>query len=202
MIKDKRLNSLAMIISFFGSPFVVLAAMLTFLAWHYKEGVAQFYVYLFVVLIFVLIIPIAYILENMKDVKVIDLHFEKKEEREKVLLMTTLSVLIGYLMLTFIGMPKPLLLIQMVGIINLVIISIITFKMKLSIHLAVYTIATTLVVFFLGTSYLWLYLLLLPLGWARVYRDKHSLFEIFMGIFISLVVTSAVIEAFQALDRI
>ena len=202
MKKNKKLNTLALIISLFGSPFIVIATMFSFLAWHYKEGVAQFYTYLIVVIMFVLIIPIAYMLENIKDIKMIDLHLEKKEDREKVLFITTLSVLIGYFMLSFIGMPKPLLLIELVGIINLVIISIITFKMKLSIHLAVLTIAATLVVFFLGISYLWLYLLLLPLGWARVYRDKHSLSEMLMGIFISLVVTSVVIEIFLSMNNL
>ena len=186
-----------MIISFFGSPFIVLAAMFSALAWHYKEGVLQFYSYLMVTAIFVLLIPIAYLIESVESVKFIDLHLTNKEDRERVLLVTALSVLIGYFMLSFIGMPRPLLLIELVGIVNLVIIAIITFKMKLSIHLAVLTIASTLVVYFLGYQYLWLYLLLIPLGWARYYREKHDLSEIFAGIFLSFLVTIFIIETFM-----
>lgn len=188
-----------MIISFFGSPFIVLSAMFSALAWHYKEGVLQFYSYLMVTAIFVLIVPIAYLIENVKSVKFIDLHLEKREDREKVLFITMVSVLIGYFMLSFIGMPRPLLLIELVGLVNLIIIAFITFKMKLSIHLAVLTIASTLVVYFLGYQYLWLYTLLIPLGWARYYREKHSLLEVFTGILISFLVTILVIETFMAL---
>jgi len=202
MNNKKIFNNIALIISFFGSPFIVLATMLSVLAWHYKEGVLQFHSYIFITTIFVLVIPIAYMIENIEGLKFIDLHLVNKKDREKVLLVTTMSVLIGYLMLSFIGMPKPLLLIELVGIINLLIISAITFKMKLSIHLAVSTIAATLVVFFLGVQYAWLYFLLLPLGWARVYREKHSLPEILMGVFISLIVTTFVIGIFIVLKKV
>lgn len=185
-----------MAISFLGSPFIVIASMLIFLAWHYKDGVLQFYSYLLVTAIFVLIIPIAYMVENIKDLKFIDLHLTRKEDREKVLLVTAFSVLVGYLMLSFIGMPKPLLLVELVVLVNLIVITILTFRMKLSIHLAVLTIVATLVVFFLGNSYLWLYLLILPLGWSRYYREKHSFPEIFAGTFLSFFVTLVIIAMF------
>lgn len=195
-VKNRFLNNIALSISFVGSPFIVIASMLIFLAWHYKDGVLQFYSYLVVTAIFVLIIPIAYMVENIKDLKFIDLHLTRKEDREKVLLVTAFSVLVGYLMLSFIGMPKPLLLVELVVLINLFVISILTFRMKLSIHLAVLTIVATLVVFFLGYSYIWLYLLLLPLGWGRYYREKHSLPEILAGTSLSFIVTLVIIEMF------
>lgn len=195
-MRKRYLNFLAMTISFFGSPFIVLALMFSALAWHYKDGVLQFYHYLLVTAIFVIIIPIAYMIETIPDVKLVDLHLEKKADRERVLLVVVFSVLIGYSMLSFIGMPKPLLLIELAGIFNLLIITIITFKMKLSIHLAVLTIAATLVIYLLGQDYLWLYSLIIPLGWARWYREKHTLAEIFVGIFLSFIVTFVIIKAF------
>jgi len=199
MKKNNFLKNLALTISFLGSPFIVLAVMFSTLAWHYKESLPQFYNYLLITGTFVIIIPIAYMIENIKDLKFIDLHLEKKAEREKVLLVCVISVLIGYFMLSFIGVPRPLLLIELVGIINLIIISFITFKLKLSIHLAVVTIASTLVIFFLGKSFIWLYILLLPLGWARIYREKHTRLEVATGIMISLFVTLSVIQVFMAL---
>lgn len=195
-MKYKYLNLLAMTISFLGSPFIILAAMLSVLAWHYKEGIAQFYTYLLVTSIFVLIIPVAYMIENIDNIRFVDLHLTNKKDREKVLLVTIFSVFVGYFMLSFIGMPQPLLLIELVGLFNLIVITFITFKMKLSIHLAVLTIAATLVVYFLGLDYIWLYLLLIPLGWARYYREKHTLSEIFAGIFLSLIITVFIIKAF------
>lgn len=198
-MKNKHLNNLALTLSVLGSPFIVLASMFIALAWHYHEGVEQFYSYLIVTMVFVIIVPLAYMIENIPNFHFIDLHLTNKEDREQVLLVSIISVLIGYFMLSFIGMPKPLLLIELVGIINLTIIAIITIKMKLSIHLAVLTIAATLVVFFLGRPYVWLYLLLFPLGWARLYREKHTLTEVFTGILISFIVTGLVIEIFKVL---
>lgn len=196
MKKNKHLNNLALFTSFLGSPFIVLGFMFTTLAWHYKEGVAQFYSYITVTFIFVLIIPLAFMIENIDNFKLLDLHLTNKKDREKTLFVATFSVLMGYIMLSIIGMPKPLLLIELVGIINLIVVAFITLKMKMSIHLAVLTVATTLVVFFLGYIYAWLYILLLPLAWSRFYREKHTIPEVLTGIAISFGVTVTIIESF------
>ena len=189
MRRNKYLDKLAMTISLLGSPFIVLFSMFVVLAWHFNESLYQFYSYILVTGTFVILVPLAYLIENIPDLKLIDLHLYHKEERQKALLVVSSSVLVGYWMLSSIGIPKPLLIIELVGIFNLIIISVITFKMKLSIHLAVLTIAATLVVYFLGFSYLPVYLLIIPLAWASFYRERHDLLEVLSGIGVSLVVT-------------
>ncbi|MCL4387439.1 MAG: hypothetical protein M1355_01525 [Patescibacteria group bacterium] len=189
MRRNKYLDKLAMTISLLGSPFIVLFSMFVVLAWHFNESLYQFYSYILVTGTFVILVPLAYLIENISGLKLIDLHLYHKEERQKALLVVSSSVLVGYWMLSSIGIPKPLLIIELVGIFNLIIISVITFKMKLSIHLAVLTIAATLVVYFLGFSYLPVYLLIIPLAWARYYRERHDLLEVLSGIGVSLIVT-------------
>ena len=197
-VRNWYLDRLAIIISFFSSPFMVLSFMFLTLAWHYKMSIPQFYSYIIVVAFFVIIFPLAYLMENYKNINLLDLHVSDKEDRKKLLIVITVSVLIGYFMLSFIGMPKPLLMIELVGVINLIIITLLTVALgfNVSIHLAVVTLAATLVTFFLGDEYLLLYILLVPIAWARVYREKHSLLEVIFGVFVSFVVTLAVIQVF------
>ena len=71
---------------------------------------------------------------------------------------------------------------------------------KLSIHLSVVTISATLVVFFLGFDFIWLYGLLIPLAWARLYREKHTIVEVLTGIAVSLLVTFITIQSFLAVS--
>jgi membrane-associated phospholipid phosphatase len=44
-----------------------------------------------------------------------------------------------------------------------------------------YSALSTIAIILFGIKFWWLYLLLLPLGWARVYRRRHTLWQVVAG---------------------
>jgi len=60
---------------------------------------------------------------------------------------------------------------------------------KVSVHTAGVAGPTTFMVMIFGVQYCLLYLLLLPVGWARRYLKAHNISQLILGIMVSVIVT-------------
>jgi len=69
------------------------------------------------------------------------------------------------------------------------VITIATFKTKVSVHAAGITGPITFIAFFLGIDFAVLYLIVIPVAWARLKLKAHTMKQIVLGIAISVIVT-------------
>ena len=76
--------------------------------------------------------------------------------------------------------------------VNALIMAIITQYWKISVHMAVLSSVATGATILYGTNFAWIFLVLLPLGWARIHRKRHTFWQVVAGSLLSFILTGAV----------
>lgn len=82
------------------------------------------------------------------------------------------------------------------GFIMLVVMTVITFFWKISLHTATLASIFTAIVVLGGFKFLPFFLTLVPVGWARVLLKKHSINQVIAGVLVSSATTLAVFYFF------
>jgi membrane-associated phospholipid phosphatase len=71
------------------------------------------------------------------------------------------------------------------------VFTLITFVWKISLHAGVLSAAATFAIYVFGSSWMWMWGLLLPVSWARVVMKKHTLAQVVAGIVLAPVLLLA-----------
>lgn len=77
--------------------------------------------------------------------------------------------------------PRSLLFTLIYFLISVTILALVNLKIKASIHVGSITAATVGVVYFFGDKYLFLFLLIPIMAWARINQKRHTLKETIVG---------------------
>jgi len=125
---------------------------------------------------------------------VTDIFISEREKRFRYFLFTLLSYIIGMAYLELRGYHEYMLLYVSYFLIGLVF-AVITFKWKISVHAAGIAGPTTVAVLMLGALYASLYLLLLPVAWARLRMRAHTFCQIVGGSTLSILLTAVIYYA-------
>lgn len=186
MTKDERMAEL---VSFLTNPALVVTVSLAALTSHYAVSSEQFWRW-FGVGAFLLLGPsFIYAVYIWKKERRIDIDMTHREDRIVPLLLSCLGALFGsYLIQTRIH-NSTLLLIGYVLVAMLALLTIVTFVWKISLHTATLTGAVSLLVIFRGPEFAWLYLLILPVAWARLTLKQHTKAQLTAGAIVGAVIT-------------
>jgi len=139
-----------------------------------------------VCILFSTLIPLAYILFFIeKEWKIhhvrIDYDFSDRKYRIKPLIVAVLSYGFGTLLLFLLDTPSLIKGLMFCYFINTLIITIITLFWKISVHTAGITGPLTILIYKLGAFYLPLYLLVIPVGLARIKLKEHTFVQVVSG---------------------
>jgi membrane-associated phospholipid phosphatase len=118
-----------------------------------------------------------------------DFYAYERMERFIPFIVTIASYTMGTISLILINAPAPITALMACYIINGIILLLITFKWKISIHTSGITSPITALVYLLGTRLLPLFLLFIPVAWARVELNAHNKLQVTMGALISTILT-------------
>jgi hypothetical protein len=118
-----------------------------------------------------------------------DFYATERNERFIPFLTTIFSYLIGTITLIIVQAPAPITALMACYIINGIVLATITIKWKISIHASGITSPVTALVYLLGTRLLPLFLLVVPVIWARLELNAHSKWQLTMGALISTALT-------------
>lgn len=139
----------------------------------------------FLCLAFTMIIPYLYVYILNRKKLIDDLHIPNRENRIKPLIITTVSNIIGFTILYILKAPLFLKTMILAVIVSNIIIGIITYFWKISIHTAWITFIVITFIILFGR---WM-MLLLPLipviGWSRVKIKRHTITQVITGSVIS-----------------
>ncbi len=189
-------NNLAPIISTIFSPFIIFSFILIFVIFYYYSNLLSNLPSVLIGLFFGVIIPGITIVWLYKHKLIKDIHLNKQTDRQIPLLICIASALSGLIFLLFLGSPKYLLAVSMMFMFNCLLIFLITFFWKISVHAATFSSAITVILFVAGPFWWFLYLGFLIVGWARVYENKHTWMQIIAGTVLAAIVTILVFNAF------
>lgn len=183
-LKDKS----AEVISFLFSPPLVLGAFFVFLTFYFADDCYTAFLWLLVALIFLVLLPSAYILRQFRQGKISDWHLENREERLLPFIFTLGATLVATIIFYFLSTARPILAFLVAGIFAASALTLITIFWKISAHTSTLAGIVTAVVLFTGGSWWWLYVLLIPIIWARMARQRHTLAQLFAGAILSVLI--------------
>lgn len=85
--------------------------------------------------------------------------------------------------------PREIIALMACYSVNTLVMMLISLKWKISIHASGISGPFTFLVYVLGTVFLPLYLLILPVGWARIELRAHSLSQVLAGFLLTILLT-------------
>lgn len=158
------------LISHLFSPQVVTFIVFTFVVIFLHLNLS----YLIIITLFYSVIPFIILFVLLKLGRVSDLYVTKREERSLPIVLAILFYVLGLFLVTDSFLFRILLL----YIINTIIILIVSFKFKISIHVSTTVSGISLIVYILGYMYLPLYLFGLLISYVRYRMGVHTISQV------------------------
>lgn len=177
------INRLAIIISRIFDPAWLIPGMLAVaVGWSLLNGLR----WRFIVILLLIdgLIPFIYFVHLLSTKEISDWDTTKREQRLKLYGFVLVSHAIGVILAFLLGklvLSKILLLFLILA----AVFTLITFRWKISIHTGVSSAATVFLSFLFGRNWLWLYLIVGIIAWARVVMQKHTLAQTVAGAIVS-----------------
>jgi len=137
--------------------------------------------------IFLTILPIAPIALNVIKGD-IDVFVSDRKRRPKFYLYALLSHLAGA-SVSYILRVEILTIILLVFFFVTLSVAIINFKTKISAHTSGIAGPATYMTYFLGSTYIFLYLIIIPVAWARIKLKAHTLQQTILGTIVAIIIT-------------
>ncbi len=181
----------AFIISAVFSPYITAAVFMIGISYHYANTLSQFLPWMITFLFFGVIIPGIYVLWLLETKKIRDFHIFHREDRKTPFLLAGLSSLTGAILLFILVAARPVTVIGTAYAVNVLAIAFITQVWKISIHTALFSAVTTIIVILFGIQFWWMYLILIPLAWSRIHRQRHTIWQAVIGSIIAFILTAA-----------
>jgi hypothetical protein len=188
-------NYLALLISALFSPFVLIPITVVATGLRYENDIADLAKWIAGGLVFLVLIPSAFLFLQIASGKVTDPHVAVREQRIKPFLVGLLSSIAGTIFLWLYGLGKPAISFAICYLANMILIVLITIRWKVSIHASVFSACVVAMAISFGSHLLFLLLLLPAIGWARIHRGKHTPAQIAVGALASSATTWIVLSA-------
>ncbi|MGQ9622902.1 MAG: hypothetical protein ACUVTO_05595 [Candidatus Caldatribacteriaceae bacterium] len=145
-------------------------------------------------ILFVSVFPTLFVLFLARWGRVSDPDLPRREERFFPYLVIVGMYGVLFVLLFLLSAPSPLLAITLCYVVITFAGAIISLFWKISLHLAGIAGPVTALSLLLHPLWGLLYLLLLPLGWARIYLKKHTPSQAVLGSLLSAFLTYMIVE--------
>lgn len=137
-------------------------------------------IYYLVLLIFVFIIPFTYFLYLVYIRREFDFDISERTKRIGFTLKSMASFAVAVALTYF--MDKQLFVLTAAVFVSVLALVLVTLKWKISFHGGLNALIYSTVNYLYDWNFWWLFLLLIPIGWARLVMKKHDLSQLIAGI--------------------
>ena len=166
-----------------------LITLVTFIPLIVLYGLDQAALLIAITSIFGCVLPLVMVLGLLKLDIIKDFYAYDKETRFIPFLWTTLFYLLGVISLILVSSPPVVTALMACYFVNGIVLMLITFKWKISIHASGITSPFTALVYLLGGVMLPLLLVVIPVGWARIELKAHTKLQVTAGAILSSLLT-------------
>jgi len=171
------------------APAPVGIVALVVVSWRFSPTLGDAMKWLGVSALFVVILPFAFLVGQVRRGRVTDIHVRRREQRLPIILAFLASWLVLIALLVTMGAPDELIALIGAGMATLVVIGAITLRWKISLHVGVATGVLTVFTLLFGPWIVPLGILLPLLGWARVSVGDHTPSQVIAGAAVGAVVS-------------
>ncbi|GAC1360904.1 MAG: phosphatase PAP2 family protein [Ktedonobacteraceae bacterium] len=137
-------------------------------------------------LFFLSVGPTIYILLGVRSGKFTDVDVSVRSQRTGPFLFSIVSSLIGFFVLSFIHGSKNLESVLLITVISGIILMVVTFWWKISMHASSLSGAITMLSILYGKVMLPAFLLVLLVSWSRVVLRRHTIAQVAAGSLMSI----------------
>lgn len=163
------------------APAPTVAAMLVVVALHSTTSLLDAVRWGILVLVFTPLLPLLYLLYEVRRQRLTDRHVRLREQRPRILAVAIASIVFLLGLLVMLDAPSELIRLVAAGVVGLVSVTLVTLAWKISIHVAVVAGSVITLVALFG----WLLLSFLPVialtAWARVILQDHTPRQVLAG---------------------
>lgn len=196
-MKNSIKERFAFFISAIFTPPLVVALAILAIAFYYSDRYELFWLWAAAGILLLIGPASIYVYVAYKKGKVSDINMSEREERLRPLIISLIGAVIVMWVLMDRNAPKPLILLGMTLVSELVVIIFVTTFWKISLHALAYSSAVTLLAYLFNPLAVVLYIFLVPIGWARIYRKRHSLLQVIVGSIVGLIIVLAIFMLFD-----
>ena len=189
----------AHIVSTLSSPFITAALFSLWIISRQNGSASQLLTWSLTFVLLIVGLPLLYIFVGVLHGRFSDLHIVEREQRTKPFIVGTLSALLLIVAFYWEDAPHILLVVATVLVANGIIFTLVTQFTKISIHLAAYCGGVILLARALSPEWLWLLSLAPMIAWARLARQRHTLFQTVLAAVLVSAVTALTIYAMSFL---
>jgi len=169
-------------------PFIILVAL------YHASNVREALLFALVTLLFLSIGPLMYIVLGVKLGKLSDVDVSRRSERAGPFLFGIASILLGWFALILFKGPENLKTVLMITAVSGVVMLIITFWWKISIHASSLGGAATILTALYGLVMLPTFLLLVLVSWSRVALRRHTVPQVIAGSLVSIALSLVILK--------
>ena len=166
-----------------------LITLVTFIPLIFLYGLDKASILIAITSLFGCVLPLVMVFGLLKLKIIKDFYAYDKKTRFIPFLWTALFYLLGVISLILVSSPPAVTALMACYFVNGIILMLITFKWKISIHASGITSPFTALVYLLGGVMLPLLLVVIPVGWARVELKAHTKMQVTAGAILSGLLT-------------
>ena len=169
-------------------PFIVLVAF-------YKaQNQLTAFIYACITLFFLSVGPLLYIIIGVRLGKLSDIDVSRRSQRVGPFIFGTISVMIGWLVLILTNGPRNLQTVMVITVFSGIIMMVITFWWKISMHASSLGGVATMLTVLYGAVMLPLFVLLVLVSWSRVVLRRHTVTQVIAGSLAGIVLSLVILK--------
>jgi hypothetical protein len=174
-------EGMALLISTAGSPFLTPLYTSGVVVWTLAESNAELLTWGGLIAIFCIGVAMTYVLIQVLRGKISDVHVSQQAQRHMPFTVAVCSSIVGAFGLWWLGAPWILVALGSSFVVQGIVFGLLTVYRKVSMHVAVSASCTTALILLFGWAAVPLIGLLPIQGWARIYRQRHTLGQVVAG---------------------
>ncbi|MCE2394385.1 hypothetical protein J4G02_07320 [Candidatus Poribacteria bacterium] len=193
-LNTQMLDRIAVTISVLFNPFLLPLASILIIVWLSVTTTQQGLLWMVIVILFASVLPMLFILLLFRLGQLSDFRLTVREQRAKPLIFSLVSALVGSGILYLLDAPREIVWLCIACVINGVVLTLITQVWKVSFHSGVAAGCMTGLVTLISSQFVYLFILLPFIAWARVHRKRHTYLQTIIAAPIAVASTAVVLQ--------
>ena len=190
----QMLDRIAVTISVLFNPFLLPIVSILLIVRMSVETTQQGLLWMVIVVLFASVLPMLFIFMLFRLGQLSDFRLKVREQRAKPLMFSLVSALVGSGILHILNAPREIIWLCIACVINGVVLTLITQVWKISFHSGVAAGCMTGLVTLISSQFVYLFILLPFIAWARVHRKRHTFLQTIIAAPIAVANTAVVLQ--------
>jgi len=192
--ENTRRRLIARYVSYILAPATISLPFILLVAFYQAQDQLSALIYACITLFFLSVGPLLYIIIGVRLGKLSDIDVSRRTQRVGPFIFGIVSVMIGWLVLTLTNGPRNLQTVMIITVFSGIIMMVITFWWKISMHASSLGGVATMLTALYGAVMLPLFVLLVLVSWSRVVLRRHTVPQVIAGSLAGIVLSLVILK--------